>query len=348
MGFLTEQERSNLRIQAMILHVVGKEDFTPEIARDVEHETFFIDRILGTDVAPVYTFRLVSTTRQLLESMARLDQTFEAGTQAISYQFDRLHGVTAREGAFFIFELTTDNPRTKIYSLIKYDYHEAIEQAEGENGSNLLRRIVNALIADKKAIQKSALIRVTDGRADSDVSTHDRIKKGAEIGDYFASFLEVERSRSDEELNKAVEDVIRQTLKESKEILPDEKIPPAFERARQFLRDKQEINEESIFEAILIAAGNPEEEATRATLLRRTTAKIRSAKLTGLTFSPDPQVLRRPRIRRIKTIEGVVLSYPDDPDGMVVVREDVQGGGERITITTNRIEEDIIVPNSAR
>lgn len=348
MGFLTDQERQGLRIESMILHVVGEEDFTPEQARDVEHAPFFIGRILDTDVAPVYSFKQASATRTLLEQMARGEQAFEPGAQHLSREFSRWHGTTTSEGAFFIFELATDDLRVKLYSLVKYDYREAIEQTEGEDGNSLLRRIVHAFIADKKAIQKSALIRIVGGEAELAISTHDRMKQGPEIGDYFASFLDVERSRSDQELNEAMVEVLRKTLKESKDVLPDRDVPRAFHHARGLLHDRQEISEEAIADAVLAAAGNPEDEDTRATLLRRTSLKLRAAKLSGLVFRPDRQVLRRPRMRRIKTVEGVTLTYPDDASGMIVHREHVEGGGERITITTDRIEEDTIVRDSAR
>ncbi len=348
MGFLTEQERINLRIEAMILHVVGDEDFSPETARDIEHEGFFIARILDTDVASVYTFKPASATRNVLESMASQQQSFEAGAQELSRQFARLHRTTAREGAFFIFELSAGDPGTRIFSLIKYDYEEAIEQAEEQDGSSLLRRIVHAFIADKKAIQKSAMIRVVNGMADTNLSAHDRIRKGSDIGDYFSAFLDVERSRTDQELNNAAVELIRQTLKDSKDMLPERNVAQAFHRARGFLRDRQEINEEAIFEAVLVAAGSPDEEAARSALFRRTSAKIRASKLIGLSFPPDRHVLRRTRMRRVKTIEGVTLTYPDDPNGMTVIRERTEEGGELITITTNRIQEDIIVPDSAR
>lgn len=216
MGFLTDQERRSLQIVAMILHVVGEDPFIPETARAVEHEGFFVGRILDTDVAPVYSFKEGSATCAQLERMARSEVTFEAGAQDLSREFSRFHGTTSREGAFFIFQLATDDPRTTIYSLVKYDYREAIEQAEGEQGASLLRRIVHAFIADKKAIQKSALVRVVDGRAEAAISAHDRIKPAPEIGEYFARFLDVDRSRSDQELNEAVVDVLRQTLKDSR------------------------------------------------------------------------------------------------------------------------------------
>lgn len=348
MGFLTDQERRSLQIVAMILHVVGEDPFIPETARAVEHEGFFVGRILDTDVAPVYSFKEGSATCAQLERMARSEVTFETGAQDLSREFSRFHGTTSREGAFFIFQIATDDPQTTIYSLVKYDYREAIEQAEGEQGASLLRRIVHAFIADKKAIQKSALVRVVDGHAESAISAHDRIKPAPEIGEYFARFLDVDRSRSDQDLNEAVVDVLRQTLKDSKDLLPSRDVPRALRHAKGLLRNRQEIREEAITDAVLAAAGNPEDEETRTLLLRRTTQKIRAAKLTGLVFRPDPQVLRRPPLRRVKTTEGVVLTYPDDANAVTVRRQAQPQGGEIITITTDQIVEDTVVRDSAR
>jgi hypothetical protein len=348
MSFLTDEERQSLEINAMILHVVGEEGFTPEPQRTVEHAPFFIARILDTDVAPVYSFTERSATRLGLEKIARGEQGFEEGTQELSYQFSQQHRTSAREGAFFIFELTTDNPRVKLYSLVKYDYREAIEQADSSSsGQNLLRRIVHAFIADKKAIQKSALVRVVDGEAEAAISAHDRVKAAPEISDYFAAFLGVERTRSDKELNEQVVQVLRKTLQDSRDILPDRDVARALRYAKGLLRDRQEIREEAVADAVLAAADNPVDEETRATLIRRVTYKMRAAKLSGLVFPPDRQVLRRPPLRRVKTTEGVVLTYPDDANALTVQRQGTPNGGEIITITTDRVVEDTLVRDSA-
>ncbi len=68
MGFLTEDERGQLRIESMILHVVGEEEFDPQPARLVEHANFFIGRILDTDAAAVYQFEEVSGSRDRLQN----------------------------------------------------------------------------------------------------------------------------------------------------------------------------------------------------------------------------------------------------------------------------------------
>ena len=349
MGFFTDAERQSLRIEGMILHVVGEEEFTPEPALGLDHTAFFVARILDTDVAPVYSFKDTSITRDTLERMAREEVTFEAGAQALSRDFSRLHGATAREGAFFVFALRTGDPRVHLYSLIKYDYREAIEQAEDRHVQHRLRRIIHALIDDKKAIQKSALIRVVDGQAEAEVAVRDRARPAPEIADYFATFLDVERNRSDEDLNRAVLEVLRRTLQESKDALPGQDVARALQHARGVLRDRQEIGEDAIVEAVLAAADNPEDENVRSALERRTTQKLRAYKLTGLVFRPDRNVLRRPPLHKLRTTEGVTVTYPDDADAVTVRRaRNPDGEGEVITITTDRIVEDTFVRDPAR
>jgi len=347
LGFLTDTESASLRITNMILHVVGEDGFTPEPARQVEHAEFFIERIRNTDVSAVYGFDPASQTKAQIERIATRADAFEPGAQALSREFSRLHVTSSREGAFFIFELSVEDPAVRIYSLIKYDFREAIEQSDTAAGS-LLRRIVNAFIADKKAIQKSALVRVENGIAEAAVSARDRVKQAPEIGDYFAAFLHVVRTRDDVELNQKVLDVLRDTLTESKETLPDRNVPRALAQAKEVLRNRQEINEDAIVDAVLAAAGNPEDERSRSKLQTRTRRKIRTAKLDGLTFPPNRQIFRRPALRRLKTTEGVVLYYPDDANGATVRRETRPAGGEKITIETARVTEDEIVRDSAR
>ncbi|PPT30111.1 nucleoid-associated protein [Xanthomonas arboricola] len=349
MGFFTDIERQSLRIEGMSLHVVGEEEFTPEPALGLDHAAFFIARILDTDVAPVYGFREVSTSRETIERMARDEATFEISAQTLARDFSRLHGTTARDGAFFVFALRTEDPHVRIYSLIKYDYREAIEQAEDPHGQHRLRRIVHALTDDKKAIQKSALVRVVDGQAEATVAARDRAKPAPEIADYFATFLDVERNRSDQDLNRAVLEVLRKTLQESKEFLPNQDVARALQHARGILRDRQEIGEEAIIEAVMAAADNPDDENVRATLERRASQKLRAYKLTGLVFRPDRNVLRRPPLHKLRTTEGVTVIYPDDAEAVTLRRErNLEGNGEVITITTDCIVEDTFVRDPAR
>jgi hypothetical protein len=326
----------------MILHVVGGDDFHEENARSVEHTEFFIERIRDTDLAPVYSFEDASQTKAQLERIAAGFDGFEVGAQAISRAFSLSHVGSSRDGAFFIFELTTNDPNVVIYSLIKYDYREAIEQAESERGS-LLRRIVHAFVADKKAMQKSALVRIVGGVANSEISARDRVKVSPDIGDYFAKFLDVRRSRSNKELTTKAADVLRETLSAFRDRLPNNDVARAYRHAVGILRDRSELTEDAITEAILASAGNPQEETFRSEIQIQARRKMKSAKLEGLVFPPDLTVLRRPPIRRLHTTEGITIIYPDAAEGGTVDRKPREGGGEVITINTAQVTEDRVV-----
>lgn len=348
-GFLTEEERTQLRIESMILHVVGEEEFDPQPTRIVEHSGFFIGRILDTDVTAVYQFKEESGSRDKLQNMAIGATTFEVGAQHLSREFSRQHGATTRDGAFFVFDLRTDDPNVRIFSMIKYDYREAIEQSEGEDGQQKLRRIIHAFIDDKKAIQKSMLMRVVNGQAETMVAACDRTKQSPAIADYFATFLDVQRIHSDEELNRRLVEALRKTFSESKDVLPNNDVARALQQAKGVLRDRQEISEEAILDAVLAGAGHPTEDDVRTLLQRRTTQRLRTHKLTGLMFPPDRQVLGKPSLRRIRTTEGVTVTFPDEVNAVTVQRvRNPEGYGETITISTDRVVEDTVVSDRTR
>lgn len=347
MGFFTEDELENLTIRRMILHVVGGDEFEPEEEQDVEHSEFFIDRIRDTDVASVHQFSDLSATKRMAGDIAQGNITFQDAAQTLSREFARFHSGNAVDGAFFIFELDAGRVETKFYSLIKYDYREAIERRNVDDRS-LLRRIVNAFIADKKAIQKSALIRVTDGVVSPDVAARDRARQSPDIGDYFARFLDVQRIRDNQQLTRDLVVALRKILESCEDILPEGGVSRALATARTHLRERQVINEEAITDAITSAAGHPTSERTINRIQRDVERKLKTAKLDGVAFNPDRSVLRKAPMRQLKTTEGITLKYPDGNHGNLVTRLEQPNGGELITIRTNMVTEDRIVGDKSR
>lgn len=181
--------------------------------------------------APIFMFKTVSTTRQEIESMASGDVSFEHGAQSLAASFNRQHVSGSADGVLCMFELGVADPDVKIYSLIKYDYKLALEQNDTSPGQ-ALRRIVTALVDDKKAIQKTALIRVVSGVADRNISATDRTKNGADLADYFADFLSVARAISDTELSEITRKLLKGALQACKADLPDQDVPRAVKKAQ--------------------------------------------------------------------------------------------------------------------
>ena len=342
MGFLSEEEVTSLSISRMILHVVGGEDFEPEPEQDIANADFFKLRIIETDVAPIHSFEPKSNTKSLLEEISKDPKKFEENAQELSRIFNKDHVGTSREGAFFIFELVTPDKDVKIYSLLKFDYRDAIEQLE-ENGDTKLRRIIHAFIADRKAIQKCALIRVNSGVADIQVGARDRARPSPDIGDYFASFLDVKRELSNEELNSRALDAIKDTLKTHEEELPEQGIGEVIKDVKLQLSRRQTINENTLIEVTKSVFNDTTDEDKMAKILKTLGRKISSYKIKGLSFPTVVKTYKTATKRKLKTTEGIELIYPDRRDNPLVTRTKDPKGGEEIVIRTSKVVEEKIL-----
>ncbi|MFK1548917.1 nucleoid-associated protein [Pseudomonas aeruginosa] len=342
MGFFTEKEEASVAIRRMSLHVVGSKTFDAMPERKPEHTEFFKTKILESAADAVFTFKTNSTTRIELEAIAGGSVTFERGAQSIARSFNTQHVVGSADGVLCMFELSVDEPNTVIYSLIKYDYKMALEQ-DGAKPEAALRRIVTALIDDKKAIQKTALVRVVDGVAEASVSARDRKRQAPDLADYFEAFLGVTRTISDEELSQTASTLLRRALKACKELLPDHDVPKAFRTAKGILGRRRKVDEDAIVEAVISAAGDPSDDKTVHRLERETRRRVRESKLHQLEFKPDRSVLRQPAIRKLRTVEGVTIIFPDIENNPNVDIRDVGGGAQRIVIETKKIMENSLV-----
>lgn len=334
MSFLSDAELASLRIKKMILHVVGgKEAFQPQPAMEgVEHIDFFLARIQDAAVSGVHRFEEKSGVKELLQQIAADTSTFEAGAQELSRRFSNDHVGSSRNGAFFVFELGTDDENVTLFSLIKYDYAEAIELFS-DKGRNALRQIVQAFVRQKRAIQKSCLVRVRNGVVEDGVSAIDRMGESPDLTDYFQKFLEVVRDRDTKELSDRLSEVLRSTLQKCKAYLPNQDVPAALSATKDFLRGRENVDDEGIREALFVAAGRPAEDA-RVEIDKVLTKQLKDKKLAGVSFRPDPATLRRAPRRKIQTAEGVLLVYPGEQENRAVTREKGESGGWTITIKT--------------
>jgi hypothetical protein len=336
LAFLTEDELAGLRIRRMILHAVSDEEFTPEPEFEVvEEENFFLERIKDTDAASLFSFLPDSLSRPIFEQMGSGSISFEEGAQQLAALFAHDHDTGMKPGALFMFELEWGAPQSVVYSMVKYDYREAIERSE-EDEDHKLRRIVEAFIADKRALQKSCLIRVVDGVADAQVSARDMLGRAPDLAVYFAKFLGVRRDRSETELSQAAAEALRSALVDLANHLPDRDVARALAHAKEGLRNRVLVDDAALVDVALAAAGNPADDAVISVIRAKVERAARQKRISGLAFRPDRNVLRRAHRTRLQTFEGVVVEYPADLLGTNVIRVRGDDGGETITITTER------------
>ncbi|MGR6431020.1 hypothetical protein ACU5AY_08890 [Rhizobium sp. PAMB 3174] len=351
MSFFHDDEFDSITIKKMIVHVVGgKQDFAPQPALPVDEEphiAFFLARIVDAAVSPVHKFEDKSATSALLKEMATNAITFEKGGQELARRFQLDHVGSSSGGAFFVFELGTDNPETTFYSLIKYDYREAVE-LYAKDGKSAFRQIVQAFVKEKRAIQKSCLVRVRAGVVEGEASAFDRMGEAPDLTDYFQKFLEVRRDRDTKELSDRLSGVLRDTIRDCRKYLPGNDAKLALNVAKESLSGRDIVDDEAIREAIFVAAGRPAEDI-RAEIDKSLDRHLKSQKLTGVSFKPDPKSLKRAPRMKLRTAEDVLVEYPGEQEDRAVTRTRDERGGWVITIKTSEaLVEDDFVGKKAR
>lgn len=343
MGFFTEPEIENLTIQRMSLHVVGGGlEFAPRDELEVVHNEFLLGVIKSIAADPVYRFNAISAIRAIIEAVTRDEQSFNDGAQALAHHFHQLHdrGRTS-EGAFFVFELGTMDERIRLYALIKYDYRRVLELQQND-GVATLREIVEALVNDKSAVQKSAIIRIVNGRAEPDLSTQDRMsRRKPDLTDFFQRYLEASRARDDEELTRGARNVVQETLRDTKE-QHGQAVPQAVARANEVLRNAPVITEDVIRNAVWAGAGHPDDAQVREALDRATGRHITRNKLGDCEFNTARQALPRSLKKRILTAEGVTIEYDTTLDGGAVRQQQLEDGRTIFVIETLEFSQDVL------
>lgn len=348
MPFFTEDEIAGLTINRMSLHIVGgDQEFQTREELQVDHDAFLLAVVRLVAPDPVYQFNETSRVKGTLSDMARDLVSFEQGAQELAHLFHQLHDRTMSEGAFFVFELDFGMPHTRIYALIKYDYRQVLELEQGD-GVPVLREILEALVNDRAAVQKSALIRVVDGEVEVEISTQDRMsRKKPDLTNFFERYLEATRSRDDEELTMAARDAVRETLRDTK-AQHGQDVPRSVSRAIDVLRQSEVVTEDTIRHAVWVGAGQPDVDEINDALTKAATRHIAKRKLGACEFNPEQGALPRSLKKRITTEEGVTIVYDSGLDGGTVQRERQADGTTVFRIETREFSSDVISDRPGR
>jgi hypothetical protein len=340
LGFFKDEEIDALRVKRMIIHVVGRadEEFDPQPEITVQEEPFFRSRIVDEAADPVHSFVEGSDVKYVIERMAQDIMTFEAGGQNLSRRFFDMHVKQSVAGAFFVLELSTSDADTKIYALIKYDYRQAVELTEHE-GRNVLRAIVQAFIKERRAVQKICLVRVESGSAQVMVSASDRMKDAPDLTDYFERYLGVTRTKTTAELSRRLNEALRQSLEDVKPHLPERNVGKAVAAAKKALRVREVVSNDDVVDAVLHAAGRPEDEKIITDITAAARKRLKRNNLQDVSFKPDKKTLEvLPRLY-VRTVEQVRLEFPSEELDHSVFKSK-NDKGITFTIHTKELLED--------
>jgi hypothetical protein len=196
---LTKLQKENITINKFIFHIISKDEDKPiyldEALLTDEQKSFFQDRI--AEVAEGTQFGFVDKENNILTNLCKnlhIDTLFIENSRIITNEFKKFHTGNMSDGAFIIstFDMPDKNDSTiSLIALIKMDNKKVLEYTYSDNADNRqvqLREISKSFIESKDAVQKVAIINVTD-EFKWDILAKERGKSEG-VTEYFKKFLD--------------------------------------------------------------------------------------------------------------------------------------------------------------
>jgi hypothetical protein len=350
MGLLDNDIVDRLRIRRMIFHVVGPAEDDLVLMDEVDvsgFEAFFLARIRETNIGNRFEFIGPDQgVRRSLGSMNADPDRFVQSSKEVAESFHINHRATSSRGAFIIAELT--GAGAPAFALIKFDDQTVLSFRQEQTADGGMRAVVssvdNTFIEDRKAMQKSALVCLTDDGGS--LAVFDRANQ-RNITDYFKAFLGVRRLWTPKEATTRLKRALDAAFQANRDEAPNEVRQSWRHRLHGEVQQRETVGPEGDLEAFGAAVFGPfwHNENFRNDVAR----ELHKSRISGEVIEIDRAVIPAPTRRRIKTHEDVVISYPrqlDDAENIVQVQPRA-GGGSVITITTQGIVDNELVDESA-
>lgn len=346
---LGQTQRDSLKIDNLIFHIIDPDIdddnhviYLDEVELQDKQKSFFLDRLRDIAEGTQYLFGENSVhLKEKCEQLLNETNNFNQISRQITSDFAGRHAEQMSAGVFVIAVVTflaSAHQERKLVLFVKMDKRPSFSyNYEVRNGRTIaiMKEVENALSETKAAVQKSAVIDVTQHFA-WDVLAYDRVKKPL-LSDYFKGFLGVINRHQDSELTR----IAHATVKKWASRLPGESMPEGEDlfsftgRALNYLQDHDQFDTDGFIDAV-IKDTNSERKANLSSALKE---ELVQAGVAGQRFVPkSDSIPTRLRKQVYKTAEGVTISFEGDKD-VVGLRIDPQpDGGKIITITTNKLD----------
>ncbi len=344
MGLLDQQILDGIKIGRLIFHVVGPNEDDLVLMDEIVvtgFERFFLDRIRETNIGNRFQFiGAQSGVRPALQGMNENPEKFLGLTKNIAETFQAGHrAVAAAKGAFIIAEII--GAGRPAFALIKFDDLKVLRFRQESTTSGGVRAIVsevdNTFVEDRKAMQKSALVLLSDDGGD--LAVFDRSNK-QNISEYFKAFLGVRRLWQPEDATKRLKDAFETAFQLSNERAPEDIRRSWRHRLHSATRKRNVVEPGEDFNVFGAQIFGPfwEDDEFRTSVDRQLHLK----RISGEAIEIAKEVIRRPNMRRLRTQENVQIVYPkqlDEADEVVTVKKQPDGTAI-ITIRTQGITND--------
>ncbi len=347
-GVLNQAHRDSLEVLDFIFHIIDPEAeegqevvYLDEVQLQARQKTFFLERLREAAEGSQYVFKPDAVhLQEKCQQIVDAPQRFVELSRQITENFSGRHDGQMSAGVFVISTvryLVSANNWQKLIFLIKMDKRPSFSYSYTEQDGRrvaVMSEIENALNETKTAIQKSALIDVSNVFA-WDVLAFDRIKKPA-IGDYYRGFLGVTERQQDSVLTKTAHSTVRKWAKRlTTAQMPDGEDAFGYTgRSLNYLKDHDAFDTDEYLNAVVRDA-DAERKDELINLLRE---ELATAGVAGQLFRPRPDSLPGKDKKQVyQTAEGVTITFEGDKTVVGLNVENLDNNRKRITIETGNL-----------
>ncbi|NVM66614.1 hypothetical protein FHW88_004932 [Mucilaginibacter sp. SG538B] len=341
---LTAAEKESFEIERFIFHIIIQSDPAPiyldEVELNEEQIKFFQFRFKEISEGIQHVFKN-SADSQFKEYCQQLvddpNGQFVRISKILSASFKREHSKSTADGVFITALVKVEGSRQLIF-LLKLD-NRKVYQYKINKSKAALEEIKDTFVEDKKAIQKSALIDISDYYA-WDVLAKERtpgLQKG--IREYFSKFLDVvEKDTPSKLTEKAVSTVRQWAIANKAELDPGEDISSYKNRAIAYLSATPTFKTEDFINSVVV-----DDDEMRMEKLSQLLQDFCDEKgLTGQSFKPNKNSLTRNVKKNVRqTAEGVKIEWEGNPEDNLISIPNTKDPNDNlfhILIRTSRLD----------
>ncbi|GAA3993095.1 nucleoid-associated protein [Mucilaginibacter dorajii] len=309
---LSEEEKSSFEIKKFIFHIIIEDQLQPiyldEVALEEDQIRFFTQRLVDVSegVQHVFVDREKSEFVKDCETLiADPEANFLRMSKKLAYSFKSYHSGQTSNGVFIAALVNVESKRDLIF-LLKLD-NRKVYQYRLKGTKALLKELTQTFVEDKKAVQKSALVDVSDYYS-WDVLARERNpppKQALRV--YFSNFLTVMEKDVPSTLTpKAVKSVRAWAISNREDLDPDQDVSSYRARAIGYMMGAAMYKTDDFIDAVVM----DENEERRERLRQSLKEYFDEVGMSGQSFVPNKTSLKTAERKNIReTAEGVKIEW---------------------------------------
>ncbi len=357
---INSAQKASIELDKFIFHLIIVDNDMPtyldEVSLTEEQKSFFKQRI--SEVAEGTQYEFIDKEHNSLNKECKkllTDNTsFVEMSKNICMSFRTHHSGNMTDGAFVIstFNILNDERNVELIALIKMDQRKVLEYELEDTPSGRvakMREIADSFIESKDAVQKVAIIDVTN-TFKWDILAKER-KKAEGIAEYFKKFLNAQMIDTPSKLTiKAVSEVNKWTklniesVKSIPEIVSLTSDPASFfkTKAVNFMKNNEgySFNSDNFISNLVTIENLSNESKDKIDNLSKSLKEhLTTTGIYGQVFMPRPNSLPKSTIKTKKvTEEGVIIEWQGNPEdkGVKISKENTQ---TIVIIKTGHLED---------